>query len=145
MSKLGLDCKLYRNTASWASPTWDLVDCVDVTVNLDRNAVAAPSRASAWNKYLPGLKNMSLDVKLNADPADTDQAALQAAYEAGTVIGMAVADGAIATSGTKYLKGDYIVTKFQRGEPLEGVVPIDVTLQPAASSVNDPTFVTVGS
>lgn len=146
MSQLGLNCKFYVKTAgSWASPTWTLADCVDVTVNMDRNVIPAPSRGSVWEKGLPGLKKFSLSVKFNRSYADTVQAAIKAAYDAGDAIIVAVADGLMATVGTNYIKAECLVGQFQMGEPLEGVVPLDITLSPDARSANDPTFVTVAS
>lgn len=145
----GLECKAYRMTSgSFASPTWtsgELTRLVDASIARERTEITASARGSTFEKVLVGLKKLGVDMKLLRDNADSNQIALEAAYEAGTVIVLAFADGAIATSGTVYVKIECVVTKFQTGEPLEGAATIDMTIKPAAKGTNDPAYATVGS
>ncbi len=143
----GLDCAAYRGTGgTFVSPTYTnghLTRVVDVTISRERTEIPASSRGSAWEKFLVGLKKMGIDIKLLRDNADTNQIALETAYEAGTVVMLTFADGPIGTSGTKYVKADFVITKFSAGEPLEGVATIDMTVKLAAASTNDPTRGTI--
>lgn len=144
---IGLDCNAYRNTGTWASPTWVAMSSVqDLTGSAGRNKVEAVSRGSKRKKYMGGLIDEGVGFKMLRDKSDTTQAALKAAFLAQppTVIGFAFADGPIATTGTIYTKIDMIVTKFSDlEEPLEGAATVDVELSPAAQSANEPTEVTV--
>lgn len=143
----GLNCYAYYMSAgSFASPTWTLYTAVvDVTINRERTEIAASSRGSTFEKFLVGLKKLGVDINALRDNADTTQIALETAYEAGSVIVMGFADGPIATSGTKYVKIECVVTKLMAGEPLEGVATIDITIKPAAGGTNNPTYGTTGS
>lgn len=59
MPKLGLNCKVYRNTGTYAQPTWDEIPNVrNVTLNLERGEADITSRANAgWKVSLPTLKS----------------------------------------------------------------------------------------
>lgn len=138
----GLECKAYFMSAgSFGSPTWTLMNfVVDVTLNRERTEIAASSRGSAFEKFLVGLKKLGVDLKCLRDNADTTQQALATAYEAGTTIVLGFSDIAIATAGAKWVKIECLVTKFQAGEPLEGVATVDISIKPSAKGTNDPTY-----
>lgn len=146
---VGLDCKATRSTGgSFGSPTWtggELTQAQDVSIARERTEISASNRGSKFEKFLVGLKKYGVDIKLVRDNADTNQLALETAYEAGSIVTMAFSDGVIATVGTRYMKCDMIVTKFAEGEPLEGFATIDITLKLHAGSSNDPVATTVAA
>ena len=46
-AKLGLDAKLYRNTGTFAAPTWDIIGNVkDLTLNLETGEADVSTRAN---------------------------------------------------------------------------------------------------
>jgi len=142
---VGLTCKGYRNTGSYGSPTWNEITPVrDLNLNLDKGAAEVKARLSTWTQNLPTLKTADLEFGIIADTAIDDYNALRDAYLNDTVVDVAVADGAIATTGTQYFRADYYATGFKRGEPLEEVATVDITMKLAYSS-NAPAFTTVGS
>ncbi len=145
---IGLECKLYRNTGTFGSPTASEVpSCQDVTINLERNVAVLKSRATVWEKGFAGLMKGGATIKLLRDNADADQIAFLAAIQSNpaSIIGLIFADGPFATTGTVYQKGDFIITKYSQGEPLEDGATVDMEVMPHARSANNPTFVTVGS
>jgi hypothetical protein len=143
----GLDCYTYRNTATWGSPTWALISTIqDVSGTFSRTEIEAASRESKFKKFLGGLIDSSLTLKLLRKKGDTQQAALKTAFLAQppTVTSYAFADGPIATTGTIYAKIECIVTEYSDlEESLEGAAMVQAKLRPAAQGTNEPTEVTV--
>jgi hypothetical protein len=145
---IGLECKMYRNTGTFSSPTAvEVVSVMDVQINMERNVAVLKSRSTVWEKGLAGLMKGGATIKLLRNNADTDQIAFLAAVQTNPapIVGLIFADGPFATTGTVYQKGDFIITKFTEGEPLEDGATVDMEVMPHGKSVNDPTWVTVGS
>ena len=137
----GFNCKLYRNTGSWGSPTWNEITIArDVTLNTEKSMAEAISRASDWRMKLPTIKDATVDFDILADTTVDDYDVLSDAYLTDDLINFAVADGTIATSGTQYFKADCYVTKFDFNEPLEDVRTVACSLE-LGYSANEPTIV----
>jgi hypothetical protein len=140
---IGLDMKLYRNTGTYASPTWDLISNVkDLTLSESRGKADVSNRASDWRKNKSTLNELMASWKMNYDSSDTDFTTLQSAYRARTTVEFAFADGLIGTSGTQYVRASCELFKFERAEPLEGSVEVDVEAGPTYAA-NDPSSATV--
>lgn len=144
MAGIGLECKLYRNTGSYGSPTWtECTSVKDVTLNLEKGEADVSSRGSGgWRDRKGTLKDASVDIGIIWAAAATDIAAMLNGFLNGTAIEFAVASGAIADSGTEYFRCTYEVFKFTKEEPLEDAVTHSVSLK-KTTSANAPTFVTV--
>ncbi|GMV72850.1 MAG: hypothetical protein AMXMBFR77_26870 [Phycisphaerales bacterium] len=142
--KLGLDCKLYRNTGTWGSPTWaEVGNARDVTVNLERGEADLTTRANAgWRATVGTLKDASLEFEMVWDPGDAGFAAVRDAFLNGTVLDMVALDGGIAVSGSQGLRAEFSILSFSRSEPLEEGVTVNVTAKPAYSE-NAPEWMTV--
>lgn len=141
--RAGLDCVLYRNTGTWASPTWNEISITkDATLGLEKGKHSAAARLSRWQQNWFGLKSGPISFNILADPAVDDYDALQDGFLNDTVIGFAFANGAIATSGTRYFKAEYGVFGFSQGQPLEDVETVDVEID-LVYSANAPTKTTV--
>lgn len=142
--KLGLDCKLYRNTGSWESPTWvEVGNARDVTVNLEKGEADLTTRANdGWRATVGTLKDASLDLEMVWDPGDAGFAAVRDAFLNGTVLDMVALDGDIATSGSQGLRAEFSILSFSRNEPLEEGVTVNVTAKPAYSE-NAPEWMVV--
>lgn len=133
--KLGLDCKLYENEGTWASPTWtERSNVRDLTLNLEKGEADLTTRANnGWRATVGTIKDASLEFDIVWDTEDAFFTALKDAYLNGTNIDLAAMDGAIATSGSQGLRAEWQVTSFSRSEPLEEGVTVSVTLKPAYS------------
>ena len=135
---VGGEAKFYYNSATYASPTWALIEnCQDLDMPDSRTAVPAPTRGSwPFVKNLVGNRTTSITWSSlqKQETTDTVLTALIAAYDAGTVIEFAIADQAIATVGCKYRRMTCAITKCDQSEPLDGVVTISFEAVP---SVND--------
>jgi hypothetical protein len=145
-TKLGLEGKLYRNTGTYASPTWvEMTNVRDVTGTLTKSLTDVTTRANdGWRAQAGTLKEKELSFQMVHDPADAAYLALRTAFFASTdtPIEIAWADGPIATTGTTYIRASMIVSSFSRSEGLEDAMITDVTMVVARSS-NAPSAVTV--
>ncbi len=142
-NQTGQTCYFYRNTGTFGSPTWVLIDNIEnLKIGSSRTKAAASTRASIYNKYLPGQLDLSISFQMPRNVSDTDFTTLRTAFLAGTTIGVAYAAGPIATQGTRYVKLDCKITKMDEDEPLDAACMVDVELVPDATSTNDPTETT---
>lgn len=140
--KVGIDCKLYHNTGTYGTPVWDEITIArDVSIAFELGEGNADSRAYAWGFSVAGLKRATLTFDLLADAAVADYDTIRDAVLARTVTDMAVADGAIATAGTKYFRGDFQFFGFTTDQPLEDTAKTPVTAKLTYSS-NTPGYTT---
>lgn len=132
-AKLGLDGKLYRNTGTFVSPTWDEVKNVrDLTLSLEAGEASMTTRANAgWEAVLASLKKASIEFQMVWDSADNDVTAFRDAFLNRSTIECAVMDGDIAVAGNQGLRATMAVLKFARSEALEEGMLIDITIKPA--------------
>src|SRR5262245_37856757 len=140
---VGLDMKAYFNSASYATPTWVLIaTCRDVTLDMSRGTADLSRRGSTWRRNRGTLKEGTVSMEIIYDTADAAYDKLSAAFLAGTIVDITLADGTLPTGPAEYFRSEYEVTGFSRNEPLEDAVTISVELTIAAT-VNEPNFVTV--
>ena len=133
--RAGLSAKLYRNTATWGTPTWSEITPVkDLTLNLEMSVAEVKARLSAFVQNLTCLKSISVDFNMINDTSIANHGTLRDAFFAGTLVGFAVADDAIATSGTEHFRFEGYVTKWNVTQNLEEAMMVDATLVPAYSS-----------
>ncbi len=142
-NQVGQTCKFYRNTGTFASPTWVEINNVqNLKIGSSRTKAAAPTRASIYNKSLVGQLDLVISFQMPRDVSDTDFTTLRTAFLAGTTVGFAYAAGAIATPTTRYVKLECKIVKMDEDEPLDAACMVDVELVVAADSTNDPTEAT---
>lgn len=148
---MGKDAKLYRNTATNASPTWNEIPNVrDLNVSDSMTDVDVSARdGGGFAMSDVGLQTIELTFQMIGDYSDADFVALRESYYNRTALQYAVASGAIATAGTQYLKFVGVITAFERGEELDGVTMFDITIKPTRASEGGtlllPSWVTVTS
>ena len=133
---LGADCKVYRNTGTWGSPTWNEVDIIgDTNLNLEMEKAEATARQSGKVKqFEPTLLDIGLEFTLFRDQAHADLTAIETAFTARTSIIMAVATGTITTPTVSYWKAEMKVSGFSEGQPINGLATIAVKMAPCYSS-----------
>src|SRR5262245_47256761 len=133
--KIGLDMLAYRNTATYAAPTWALIAiCRDVTLDMSRGTADLPRRRPTWPRNRGTLKEGSVTMEIIYDAADASYDALAAAFLAGTIVDVALSDGPLPAGPAEYFRSEYEVTGFTRNEPLEDAVTVSVTLSIAATT-----------
>lgn len=138
---LGLEAKFYRNTASYAEPTWNEITHVkDLTLNLEKGETDISVRNTTWRLRRGTLKDANIeftlqDNKTNSD-AQADIDAFRDAFLNNTSIECLVLDGPLTESGAEGLRASMEVFNFTRNENLEEALMYNVTIRPTESSNN---------
>ena len=145
MSQLGLDAKLFRNTGTYATPSWTEIGNVrDVTLTLEKGEADVTTRANGgWRATLATLKDASVEFQMVWDTGDAGFAAVRDAYLNNTPLDMAVMSGAMSDPDAEGLRAEFDVFSFTRNEPLEEGITVSVTLKPTYSA-NAPQWITGG-
>ena len=130
--RLGLDARLYRNTGSYASPTWNFVQNVkDLTLNLEVCEADVSTRGTGgWRATVSALKDASIEFELVWDTADDDFAVIRDAFLTRGALDFAVMDGDITTPGSQGLRAICMIASFSRNEALEEALTVSVTAKP---------------
>lgn len=139
-AKIGLDCKFYRNTGSYGSPTWnEITHARDVTANVEPGDADLSIRSSDWKIHRPTLKDLSFEFEMLYDPTIDDFTVLQAACFNRTPVDLWAADGDSATTGSQGIRAVCYIYGFSRSEPMEQGVMVKVTAKPG-DTTNPPSW-----
>ncbi len=132
MSKqIGLDMFLYWNDDVRGSPDWQPITNVRDLTGPDSMGEADVSRRAVGRKESePTLRDISIEWEMVYDPSDAGFAEVQTRYYARTLMELALANEAIATSGAEYLRVECKIVKFERNEALEGANLYSVVAKP---------------
>lgn len=148
MSRVGIKCKLYRNTATYASPTWDEVTCVsDLKVDRKWNEGAFVTRESRVELTMKTFLQLSLTGKVKVEnTANSDYVALDDALNADTVIDFMVLNGPSNENDVRGYRFDAQVFDGSQDQGTGVVLMDDILIKPTPSA-NKPkkVLVTAGS
>jgi len=110
-----------------------------VTLNLEAGEADVTTRANnGWRATIATLRDGSVEWEMVWDTADAGFTAIKNAYFNGTIIGLSVMDGDIASG--QGLQADFSITNFSRSEPLEEAITVSITAKPTYST-SSPTWV----
>ena len=140
---LGLNAKAYRNTGSYASPTWvEMTNIKDLSLELSTGEADVSTRGSSWELMASTLFKANVTFNMIWDPADATFAAVLAAFLARSVFEVLVLDGSRTTAGNQGLRAECNVFSATRNEPLTGALEAAVTLKPTRTTNGAPTWFT---
>jgi predicted secreted protein len=141
---LSQNAKLYRNTGTYASPTWDLIGNVkDLTLSLEKDETDVTTRASGgWKEFVDGMKDATVEFGMLWDTGDADFDAFQGAFINNTAVEVLVLDGLVATAGAEGLRATMMVKSFTRNENLGEALMVDVSLRPVKNANSAPVWYT---
>jgi len=143
---LGLNGKLYKNTNTYASPTWVLITKVqDLELKIEGDQFDVSNRAgSGWKEQVNTLFDAEITWNMPYDPADTILTAMQAlARPGGSTIELLILDGLVATSGSQGLRATCAIkTGTGRSEKLGEAMTVSFTAKPSPAA-NAPSWFTV--
>lgn len=129
----GLECKLYYNANTYASPTWTLIPkAINVSFNISKDEGDQKSRSSSWGKGKGVHKNLEVSFtyrKKQGTDAIFDY--LQAAALAGTVFELAVMDGATTVSGVQGIRAYCELMTFGDTQDLSSAEEVEFTAKPS--------------
>ena len=120
----GREAKCYYNTGSFGTPTWtEITGVIDLDWDMPVSWAAVPSRAAMWNFEVKALQGLTVNFgyRRRQGVSDTVFTALRGYAIATTKAELAMADGAIATTGTQYVRATFQFG-MSRSEPLEDAV-----------------------
>jgi hypothetical protein len=135
-AKLGKNHKLYRNSATYASPTWvEITHVSDLMLDQTKGEADVSTRATGGDEAKVGtLKARSLDFTFlyrEDDSANAlDYTALSDSYENNTAIDMLIVNGVYSTPGTKGWRATMEVFKFSNDQKLTEASKFSVTMKP---------------
>ena len=144
-ARFSLNAKLYRNTGSYGSPVWSLINNVkDLTMTIDKRASDVTTRgANGWGLFAAVLKDASIEFSmLDKVAPDSDLNAIRDAFLNDTQIEFAIMDDLIVTSGAQGLRATCEVFTFSRNEKIADTVSYDIKIQPA-DSANAPSWLSI--
>jgi len=144
-TRIGLDGAIYRNSGTFASPTWgELTHVNDLSLTLETNEVDASDRSSAWETVEKGLQKATIEFDYMYFEGDTLWATLLDDWlDRDNPVEFAVMDGDITTSGEDGWRITTHVMSVSETQEKEGALKLEVTLRPAPNSDGNPQQYTV--
>jgi hypothetical protein len=142
VARIGLNAKVYFNTATFASPTWlENSNVRDLTMDLDMDEGDASIRAGlGWAMSEPTLLKAALNWNMNHDPADTNGwDTINTAFFARSAKEILCIDR-VTGSGAEGLRMTCKFHKFGKGEPLNGVQTTDTVAKPCINADSTPAW-----
>lgn len=138
---IGINCKLYRNTGSYGSPTWTVINEVQdcrLVVNIGEADVTTRG-GNGWEQMAAVLKSASIEFGLLNVPGSANFTAIRTAAINLTPIELLVLDGAYNVAGSQGLRAECGIFNFSRNEELKSATRYEVTAKPTYS-VNAPSW-----
>lgn len=141
---LSENAKLYRNSGSYGSPTWDLISNVkDLTLNLDKDETDVTTRASGgFKEFVDGMIDASVEWSMLWDTSDANFTAIRTAFFAKTAVEFLILDGDEGTAGSQGLRVTCMVKGFTRNETLGEALMVDVNIRPTKNANAAPAWYT---
>jgi len=139
-NRLGRAAKLYRVplVLGVEGTEVEVENVKDLTLNLSTNEADVSTRESdafVESAAVSLTGEVTFQMQLPAEgTADVNIDAISDAYFARTTVRMIVLDGDIDVDGNEGIKSDFTITNFSKGQPLEGVQLIDITMKPSANT-----------
>jgi len=128
----GLECKLYYNTATHASPTWvEVTRAINVSFSLSKGEADQSSRVSTWKMQKGTLKDLEITFTYRKKQGtDTVFDALIAAAIGETIYEYAVLDGTHSVSGVQGIRAFCEIMSAGNTQDLESAEEVEFTLKP---------------
>ena len=113
----------------------------DFTVGFSSTEIQTKDRGSDWIKYLKGMKDAPIDFELTTDETDPSYVALKEAYFSSAddaYLEIEFTNKPKTATEWEGFKGDWVVTAFEDGEPIDDEAKTNVSVRLAANSPNEP-------
>jgi hypothetical protein len=145
--KTGIGSALYRNTATYGTPTWTVQSLIQsVTLNSPWDFVDANSRASAAKLYGKSLVDIGVQVTYRSDDLDTSYLVwLAAHWSRTTVLDLLILNGLIATEGVQGVRGEFLVSMSGEPQDIGGSIITTFDLKPTYTTNGYPKSVLMGA
>ncbi|MBI3866822.1 MAG: hypothetical protein HY290_33500 [Planctomycetia bacterium] len=147
-SYVGLDMLLAYNSAGpGLGPTWVVLNAKDVKRARSRTKADVSNRGSKRKLAEPALMEEEITFDMNSDETDAGYVFLRSAFDAGTAVEFAFANGPIGTAGTVATGGtaNVVMTKiimkvfsFEDDQPLDNGCDTSITIAPCKKTQTSP-------
>ena len=145
MSSIGFDGKIYRNTATYATPTWVEVTAFEnVNVNFGFGQAESNSRDSQFERYKLGTAKAPVTARLKTKAGNADYEAIMDAFALGTVLDLLILDGSKDTVGSRGIRAEYHVFDNPQDQSMGTRLYNALQLLPADTD-NPPKWAKVGT
>jgi len=146
MPQAGIRGQTYYNSGTRQTPVWNRAKLLrDLTLPLASNEIAIKNKGSLWVKYLRGLLDVAIDGEADWEPGTVVFEGFKSSFFTEKVIELLILDGGIKKQGAQGVRASFIVTRFERGEPLEDAMSVSFSLRLAAESEYEPQWVSIGT
>lgn len=138
-TRLGLEGVVYRNSGTYVSPVLVKVGNVrDLTMTLETNTADVTTRdALGWRQIVAVLRDATIDFNMLWKTDDENFQAIKDAFLANTVaektIEFFILSADVDEADSEGLRASFMVTTFNKNEPLEEAQNVDITLKPTIS------------
>lgn len=145
--KPGAAGRVYRNSGSYGSPTWVAVNLVkDATPSMPWDMVEAGARETRAKLYAKARADLSVQLVVRADDADTGFNALaDAAVSPTTLLDLLVLDGLISVEGVRGFRAHWNVNLTGQPQDIDNVIYDTFELKPGWNSAGYPSTVIMGA
>ena len=145
--KPGIGGRVYRNTATYGSPTWTAQQSVkDCTPSIPWDMQEAGSRETRAKLYAKTRADLGVQLVMRADDAATDfNAFADAAVSPTAVLDLLILDGLISVEGVRGFRAEWNVSLSGQPQEIDGVIYDTFDLKPAWSSNGYPRTVVMGA
>jgi hypothetical protein len=145
-SKLGIQCKVYRNTGTYGSPTWVAINLVrDDSPASPWDMVPADSRETPVKLYEKTQIDFTDTLTVRCDNADAGYQALCNTAAGRTPIDLLILDGPITVEGTLGYRAHWHLSKTGQDQAIGSVLYAQFDCKPAPHSAGTPKLVSVGA
>jgi hypothetical protein len=145
ISKFGFDAKLYYNAATYGSPSWTLIEKVrDLTLTIEDDQVETTTRDDGgYKSHEPGLRDITVEFNMPAEPDDADWTLLHDAYIARTAKEFLVMNELVGTSGSEGIRALCHIFQGGRDEGVANRQETTFILKPAPKADAVPSWHTI--
>lgn len=139
----GVDCKIYLNTGTYATPTWtEWTSIVNATLNMEVGEFDASRRGSgAWRERGTTLRDISVDGECIKDKDDTTFVAIESSVQSNASVELLIMDGDRTSANSDGVRGLFRALSWNEGQELEEGVSIDFNFRPYPNTDSPPAFV----
>lgn len=136
MAKKGYKRKLYRNTGSFNSASWNETDNIkDTAWAFQKDALDGTKRASGKLKeYEPGRGEFTITGMMEVDESNADFTAFETAWLADSLLDIMILDGDNTTDGSRGYRMEMKLFAFSEDTADDGILYRNFELRPCISS-----------
>jgi hypothetical protein len=146
-AKHGIDAALYRNTATWGTPTWsEVLPVAELTPGGGWDAAEIKTRQSRVKFGAKVMLDIGFTLRMLCDDADANYTAIMTAFQSLTAtLDLLVLDGDITTVGSFGYRALFQVTAGDQPQPVDDVLYRTFKLVPYPDSTNRPQYASITS